>query len=65
MAQTTSELNKIAHQIQQINPVLRGHIQIPRQEVGYREFLSLTNANIIKQCERNEHGIHISLVGKT
>lgn len=63
MPQTTSELNRIAHQIHQINPVVTCHIQIPR-EGERRRGLSLTNAKIIKPLKKKEHGVHVSVRDK-
>lgn len=63
MPQTTSELNRIAHQIHPINPVVTCHIQIPR-EGERRRGLSLTNAKIIKPLKKKEHGVHVSVRDK-
>lgn len=56
MAQTTSELSKISHEIKQINPIVRCDIQIPGE--GGR--LSLADAKIIDLWERGAWSSHFS-----
>lgn len=70
MTQTTSELNKISHQIRQINPVVRHHIQVP----GEGRRLSLADAKIMdpwkrgawssQKVEASQRALCFSVLGK-